>query len=250
MPRRIAGQSGHGAGRRQQYALLTDRRSVNTYALQGQQVVWPADLALVDTQAQGRAAVVGLQNRLPGLRMVFADTVNPPLRMVPDSLGFALARGQHGLAFAQKPAQTAVDETRLVSGFFALLGSFYRLVHQGVSGIKRLIDLRGQRQRHTQQGISLRRWLAADQLLAQSLGQTQPAQRMKAQGLNAGPQVGCKALQLGCHGAAGAHCHQQRSGALQLQPKRHLLCVRQPGGRGLAHRLRHPFGPAAAQWRA
>ena len=186
----------------------------------------------IDPQDERGAGVVGPQDGLPVKRVVFAQAVHPPLRVVPDGLRVAVGLGDQRVTLAQKSAQAAVDEAGLMARAFAAFGGFNRLVHQHIRGVGCVFLIPGQRQRHTQQGIGFRRWRAFGQLLAQGFGAAQPTQGVKSKRLHTGAQGGVHLFQCGGEGLAVPHGHQQTGCALKLPPQRDLGAGGGRGGRG------------------
>ena len=139
--------------------------------------------------------------------MVLAQPVYPPLRMVPDGLGIFFGLCHQLVALAQKPAQAAIDEARLVPRGFASLGGLNGLVNQCVRVVGRTTLVPTKCQRYTQQRIGFGWGRPLGQLLAQGLGTTKIAQRMEAQRLNAGPQGTFNIFQSGRHGLAVSNRH-------------------------------------------
>src|SRR5256885_14109750 len=87
-------------------------------------------LLAVDAQRHRRLFIVGLQDGLPMIGMVLAQTGDPPGRVVPDGLRLVVGGGDQGIALAQEAAQAGIDEAGL-GARGPLLGSFHRLVDQG-----------------------------------------------------------------------------------------------------------------------
>ena len=155
------------------------------------------------------------------LRVVLLQPRHPPQRMVPLRTQIA----SHGLlqrtTFAQKAAQTSVDERRLRARGVFLLGSLHCLVDQRKGRIGRVFLVGQQRQRAAQQCIHRRCWRARRQLLAHRFSPAQRAQHLKQQRLHAGPQCGWHPLQHCRTGAAPANFQQRAGHFVQLLRQRH-----------------------------
>ena len=218
----IPGQRRHRARRRQHHSLRAHLICYDIHSLQRLQVLGWGRFSCIDPENQRRFGIIGMQDGLPAVRVVLAHPVYPPLRVVPDRLRMFFRLGHQCVALAQEAAQAAVDEAGLVHRGLVALGGFHGLVHQRVGGVTGTVALRqvagsrvaraafrtGQRQRNTQQGVGLRWRRPLGQLLAQRFGPAKPAQRMKTQGLHAGPQAGVDVFERSGHGAAAANGHQ------------------------------------------
>jgi hypothetical protein len=152
-------------------------------------------------------------------RVVFAHLVYPPLRVVPDGLRIFFGQRHQRVLLAQEAAQAAVDETGLVPRGLAAFGRFNGLIDQGVRRVRRVHLRPAQCQHHTKQRIGFGRRWALGQLLAQGFGAAEPAQCVKAERLNAGPQRALNFSQRSRHGLAASNGHQYGGGALKLAPQ-------------------------------
>ena len=177
---------------------------------------------LINSQNKRCPGIAGAQYGLPVLRVIFANLVYPPLRVVPHCLRALFSQRYQRITLTQKTSQAAVNKAGLVRRGLAALGGLYCLINQGMRGVGGIGFIPYQGQHHTQQGIGLRRRRSFGELLAQRLGTPQPAQRMKTQRLNAGAQRAVNIFKRCSHGLPVFDRHEQGRSALQLAPKRNL----------------------------
>ena len=104
------GQSRHGAGRIQQQGLWRQIRRLAAVTGGGEHVLILRHAVLLRIHAQGhrRMAVVDAQNRLPIVRILRFEHINPPLRMVVARNFVFLRLSQPRLALAQEAPQNRV----------------------------------------------------------------------------------------------------------------------------------------------
>ena len=145
-------------------------------------------LADIDPQRHGRMAVVRLQDVFPLVGMVFAQTRDPPVGMVPARLRLLVRALHQFLALAQETAQTAIDEIDLGVHAAAALGRLGCLVYQRECVVGRVDVLPAQCQRDAEQRVHRRRRVARRQQAAQGFGARQVAPDLKHQGLYARAQ--------------------------------------------------------------
>ena len=165
---------------------------------------------LVNAQAHGCLCIVGRQNALPILGVVFLQAVYPPLRVVKTRQRVVVCGCHQGLTLAQKAAQTRIHKAGLTLQP-CTLGRFNGLVDQGEGLVRGLLRVPSQRQGGAQQRIHLGRGGFGGQLLAQHLGAPQLAQHLEQQSLHPRAQP---------HG----HCRQGRIAG--LPGKNHLQALR------------------------
>ena len=186
-----------------------------------------------------------LQHRLPVLRVVGLQPLDPPARVVPAGHRVAVGGAHQGVALAQKAAQAGIDEARLRSHAGVVLGRLDRLVHQGEGLVGCAWRIPGQGQSREQQRVGCGRWRAAGQPGAQRLRATELAQRMKRQRLRRRAQRGLRGGQRLGGRAAGQHRLQNAGGSLKLPPERNRA---RPGG--LHHQPRLSDQMFCAQFQA
>ena len=84
---------------------FTKHRCINIDSFQRLLVLCGSRFLLINSQAHGGLGVIGLQNALPVLRIVFLQALQPPLRMVPACQRIAVRLRHQGITFAQEAAQ-------------------------------------------------------------------------------------------------------------------------------------------------
>ena len=219
----------------QHHPVIPYQRRININSCQRLLVKGWSAFLLVNPQHHRCLAVVGLQDRLPVCRMVFPQPAYPPERVIPESL-FILPRCfEQAFLFAQKAAQAGIDEGGLRPRGTAGFGRLDCLVDQGERLIRCVARLARQRQRGAQQGIDGGRRLARGQLLAHGFSQSQVAQHLKKQGLDAGALGGGHPLHHGAARAARTDVLQCPCHGLEEVRERHTLaCAPRRGSCGVA----------------
>ena len=181
---------------------------------------------LIYSQCHGCMPVVGLQNLLPVLRMVLAQAVNPPPRMVPAGQRIAVRLRHQRITLSQKATQAGIDERCLRLGSGVALGGFDCLVNQGEGIVRGGIRIPAKRQRRAQQGIYGRARRAGGELAAQHFGTPHLPQHMEQQRLHTWAQGRLHGGQGGCARLAAANGCQGARHTGQLLPQCKGLCSR------------------------
>ena len=179
-------------------------------------------LAQVHPQGERGLGIGGLQNRLPALRLLSLQALNPPHGVIPPRLRQCIRLGHQLGAFAQKAAQAGVHKSRLPGCSGIALDSLNRLVHQREFIVGRATRIPAQSQGHAQQGIDCSGRCLGSQSIAQCHSPTQVAPHGKGQGLHARAQNRVHGFQRHAAGLPRALRPQHGSGRLQLPPQRGL----------------------------
>jgi len=155
------------------------------------------------------------------LRMVLAQPLDPPRRVVEAGHRVVVGGGHQGVALPQKAAQAAVDERRLGPRGGVVLGSLHGLVDQGEGFVGRLVRVPAQRQGRAQQRIGSGWRRAGGQLPTQGVGAAQLPQHLEQQGLDPGAQSRIDRREGRRARLAAANGLQGPRNSGQLLPQRH-----------------------------
>ena len=210
----------------QQQPAVAHRERQNPQRFQAFEIVVPFGLAQIHPQRHGGLRVVGLQDVAPAFGVVVPQALDPPAGVVPGGHRLTVDRIQHGLALAQKTAQTGIDEAGLRAGGGLAFGGFHGLVHQRECIVRgcpllHLVTLPAQGQRRAQQAVHLGRWRALGQFAAQRLGFAQAAQHMENQRLHTWAQGRLYRLQRRGGRLPCAYGGQHGGRGLELSPQGH-----------------------------